>query len=133
MEIGIKGYAEVMVNSTNVASSVGSGLLDVFSTPNMIALMEKACKESVAPYLEEGQGTVGIRLEVDHLAATPIGEKVWVESELIAIDRRVLTFQVTAWSRIEKIGEGIHKRCVISNDRFLEKMQAKYGNGTVTS
>ena len=68
MEIGIKGHAEATVDKANVASSVGSGLLDVFSTPSMIALMEKACKESVASYLEEGQGTVGIRLEVDHLA-----------------------------------------------------------------
>ncbi len=126
MEIGIKGHAEVTVDKTNVASSVGSGLLDVFSTPSMIALMEKACKESVAPYLEEGQGTVGIRLEVDHLAAVPIGEKVWVDSELIAVDKRVLTFAVSAWSRKEKIGEGIHKRCIIFDDRFLEKMRVKY-------
>ena len=126
MEIGIKGYAEVMVDQSNVASSVGSGLLDVFSTPSMIALMEKACKESVAPFLEEGQGTVGIRLEVDHLAATPMGEKVWVDSKLIAVDKRVLTFSVAAWSAKEKIGEGIHKRCIISNDRFLEKLRAKY-------
>ena len=138
MEIGIKGHAEVTVDKTNVASSVGSGLLDVFSTPSMIALMEKACKESVVSYLEQGQGTVGIRLEVDHLAAVPIGlevdhlaavpigEKVWVDSELIAVDKRVLTFATTAWSRKEKIGEGIHKRCIIFDDRFLEKMRAKY-------
>ena len=126
MEIGIKGRAEATVDKANVASSVGSGLLDVFSTPSMIALMEKACKESVASYLEEGQGTVGIRLEVDHLAAVPIGEKVWVDSELIAVDKRVLTFAATAWSRKEKIGEGIHKRCIIFDDRFLEKMKAKY-------
>ena len=127
MEIGIKGHAEVTVDKTNVASSVGSGLLDVFSTPSMIALMEKACKESVAPYLEQGQGTVGaLAHAVDHLAAVPIGEKVWVDSELIAVDKRVLTFAVSAWSRKEKIGEGIHKRCIIFNDRFLEKMRAKY-------
>ena len=127
LEVGLKGYAETMVDESNVASSVGRGLLDVFSTPSMIALMEKACKESVAPFLDEGQGTVGIRLEVDHLAATPIGQKVWVDSELIAVDKRILTFAVTAWSEKEKIGEGIHKRCVILNDRFLEKMKARYG------
>ena len=127
LEVGLKGYAETMVDESNVASSVGSGLLDVFSTPSMIALMEKACKESVAPFLDEGQGTVGIRLEVDHLAATPIGQRVWVDSELIAVDKRILTFAVTAWSEKEKIGEGIHKRCVILNDRFLEKMKARYG------
>lgn len=127
LEVGLKGYAETMVDESNVASSVGSGLLDVFSTPSMIALMEKACKESVAPFLDEGQGTVGIRLEVDHLAATPIGQRVWVDSELIAVDKRILTFAVTAWSEKEKIGEGIHKRCVILNDRFLEKVKARYG------
>lgn len=127
LEVGLKGYAETMVDESNVASSVGSGLLDVFSTPSMIALMEKACKESVAPFLDEGQGTVGIRLEVDHLAATPIGQKVWVDSELIAVDKRILTFAVKARSEKEKIGEGIHKRCVILNDRFLEKMKARYG------
>ena len=127
LEVGLKGYAETMVDESNVASSVGSGLLDVFSTPGMIALMEKACKESVAPFLDEGQGTVGIRLEVDHLAATPIGQKVWVDSELIAVDKRILTFAVMARSEKEKIGEGIHKRCVILNDRFLEKMKARYG------
>ena len=126
LEAGVKNRKEELVTQDRSASAVGSGLLDVFSTPSMIALMEKACKESVAPYLEEGQGTVGIRLEVDHLAAVPIGEKVWVDSELITVDKRVLTFAVSAWSRKEKIGDGIHKRCIIFDDRFLEKMRAKY-------
>ena len=126
MEIGIKGYAETTVDQSNVASSVGSGLLEVFSTPSMIALMEKAAKDSVDPYLEEGQGSVGIRLEVDHLAATPLGQKVWAESELIEIDGRVLTFKETVYSKKEKIGQGIHKRCIISNERFLAKMKARY-------
>ena len=126
MEIGIKGYAETTVDESNVASSVGSGLLDVFSTPSMIALMEKAAKDSVDPYLEEGQGSVGIRLEVDHLAATPLGQKVWAESELIEIDGRVLTFKEIVYSEKEKIGQGIHKRCIISNERFLAKMKARY-------
>ena len=92
MEIGIKGYAETMVDQSNVASSVGSGLLEVFSTPSMIALMEKAAKDSIAPYLEEGQGSVGIRLEVDHLAATPLGQRVWAETELTEIDVLRLLF-----------------------------------------
>ena len=126
MEIGIKGYAETTVDRRNVASSVGSGLLEVFSTPSMIALMEKAAKDSIVPYLEEGQGSVGIRLEVDHLAATPIGQKVWAETELTEIDGRVLTFSVDVYSEKEKIGQGIHKRCIITNERFLAKVLAKY-------
>lgn len=126
METGIKGSWETVVDSTNIASAVGSGLLDVFSTPSMVALIEKAAASSVAPFLEEGQGTVGMRMEVDHLAPTPIGEKVRAETELIGIDRRVLTFRVSAYSEKEKIGEGIHKRCIIAVDRFLDKMNAKY-------
>ncbi len=127
LETGIRGHAETVVDRSNIASSVGSGLLDVFSTPGMIALMEKTCMESVAPCLEEGQGTVGIRIEADHLAAVPLGETVRAESELTAVDGRVLTFSVTVWSDKEKIGEAIHKRCIISSERFLEKLSAKYG------
>lgn len=126
MDLGIKGYAETTVDETNIASSVGSGLLDVFSTPAMIALIEQAAASSVEPFLEAGQGTVGVRLEVDHLAPTPLGEKVWAETELTAIDRRLLTFKVAAFSEKEKIGEGIHRRCIILSDRFLEKMNSKY-------
>ena len=104
MEIGIKGYAETMVDRSNVTSSIGSGLLEVFSTPSMIALMEKAAKDSIVPFLEEGRGSVGIRLEVDHLAATPVGQKVWAESELTEIDGRVLTFRVDVYSEKERSG-----------------------------
>lgn len=127
METGIRGYAETVVDQTNIASAVGSGLLDVYSTPSMIALMEKAAADSVAPYLEEGQGTVGMRMEADHLAPTPLGQKVRAETELIEIDRRVLTFQIEVFSEKEKIGSAVHKRCIILNDRFLQKMYAKYG------
>lgn len=126
METGIKGVMETVVDRTNVASTAGSGLLDVFSTPHMIALIEQTAKGSVEPFLEEGQGTVGMHLEVDHLAPTPIGERVWAESELIEVNGRVLTFSVNVFSRVEKIGRAIHKRCIITNDRFLTKMREKY-------
>ena len=126
MEPGIRGYAETTVDKTNVASAVGSGLLDVFSTPSMIAMIEKAAKESVQPLLEEGQGTVGMRMEADHFAPTPIGEKVWAESELTEVDGRILTFSVSVFSRVEKIGQATHRRCIIYNERFEAKMNAKY-------
>ena len=126
MEIGIKGYSEMTVEPKDSAASVGSGLLEVFSTPSMVALMEKTAQDSILPYLEQGQGSVGIRMEVDHLAATPIGQKVHAESELIAIDKRILTFKITAYSEVEKIGEAVHKRCIIFNDRFLEKINERY-------
>lgn len=126
MEIGIKGRAELTVKYENTAASVGSGLLEVLSTPDMIGLMENAAQASVLPFLEDGQGTVGIRMEVDHLAAVPIGETVWAESELTAVEGKMLTFRVAAFSRVEKLGEGVHRRCIIASDRFLAKMQEKY-------
>ena len=126
METGIKGYSEVLVSKENVASTVGSGLLDVYSTPCMIALIEKAASSSVMPFLEEGQGTVGMHLDISHLAPTPIGEKVHAETELTEISGRVLTFTVNVFSEKEKIGEGTHKRCIILVEKFLSKMNSKY-------
>lgn len=125
LSIGLKGLAETLVIEENTAAAMGSGLLPVFATPAMLALMEKAAADSVQPYLPEGQGTVGTRLEVSHLAATPIGLSVRAESELIAIDRRKLRFSVRAWAGDELIGEGEHERFIIDNARFLEKALAK--------
>ena len=126
VEVGIKGLAETEVVFENTAAAVGSGALEVFSTPSMIALMEKAALESVQPHLEEGLGTVGIRLEVSHLAATPLGMIVRAESELVEINKRMLTFKVAAYCGDKLIGEGIHKRSIVTNESFL----AKIGAGT---
>ncbi|MBR1457498.1 MAG: thioesterase family protein [Oscillospiraceae bacterium] len=122
---GIKGQAEVEVVFENTAAAVGSGALEVFGTPSMIALMEKAALQSVQPYLEEGQGTVGLHLDVAHLAATPVGMTVRAESELERVDGRMLYFKVCAYAGEEKIGEGTHQRCIVYNDRFLAKALAK--------
>ncbi len=127
MEIGIKGRVETVVNDTNTAKFVGSGSLDVFATPNMIGLMEQAAQASVAPYLEEGQGTVGTKIEITHDAATPLGMKVWAESELIEIDRRRLVFEVKAYDEAGLIGQGRHERFIIQNEKFLAKVNAKAG------
>lgn len=125
MELGIKGTAETVVVYENTAAAVGSGALEVFSTPSMIALMEKASRELVQPYLEEGQSTVGTRLEVSHVAASPIGAHIHSESTLVEIDRRMLTFEVKAYADGELIGEGRHQRCIIYAERFMEKALAK--------
>ena len=125
MEIGIKGFAETLVCAENTAAAVGSGALEVFATPSMIALMEKAAMDTVSPYLEDGQGTVGIKLDVSHLAASPIGMAVRAEAELIGIEKRTLTFKVSAYAGEELIGEGTHQRAVILNERFMEKTLAK--------
>ena len=122
---GLKGCAETLVAPGNTAADIGSGALPVFSTPHMIALMEKAAMDAIAPCLEEGQGSVGTNINVSHLAASPIGMKIRAESELTAVDRRMLSFRVRAYAGEELIGEGSHQRCLIMNDRFMEKTQAK--------
>ena len=125
LETGIQGRAETVVNDTNTAAAVGSGNLDVFATPFMIALMEEASQRSVAPYLTEGESTVGTKISVSHDAATPLGMKVRAESRLIEIDGRRLAFEVRAWDECGPVGQGSHERFIIRRQRFLEKVEAK--------
>ena len=125
IEIGIKGRLEQTVTPEMSAARVGSGLVDVFATPMMVALIEQTCYESVLPYLEEGQGTVGTLVNVSHLSATPIGKRVWCESELTEVDRRRLVFCVKAYDDCGLIGEGTHERFVIDTAKFMEKLKAK--------
>ncbi|MCD8364216.1 MAG: thioesterase family protein [Clostridiales bacterium] len=128
LQTGIKGEQQVKAVYENSAAAVGSGLLEVFSTPSMVALMEKTASSSVQSLLEEGQGTVGIELRVKHLAATPLGMTVRCESELIEVDGRRLVFSVKAYDDAELIGEGIHERFIINNEKFMGKAQAKGKN-----
>ena len=110
------------------AARVGSGLVDVFATPMMVALIEQTCLESVLPHLDEGQGTVGTLVNVSHVSATPIGMRVWCESELTEVDRRRLVFKVKAYDEAGLIGEGTHERFVIDSARFMEKLKTKGQN-----
>ncbi|MCQ2279687.1 MAG: thioesterase family protein [Bacteroidales bacterium] len=125
METGIKGIQEIIVTEELTAAHIGSGLVKVFATPMMIALMEKTCASSVEPFLEAGQGTVGTHVNVSHSAATPVGMKVHCESELVEIDRRRLTFHVTASDERGIIGEGMHERFIIDSARFQAKVDGK--------
>ena len=125
IEIGAKGRAETVVTEHNTANAVGSGLVPVFATPYMIVLMENAAVNAVTPYMAEGEGTVGTHLDVSHDAATPIGMKVWAEAELVQVDRKALTFQVTAFDEAGMIGKGTHSRFIISVDRFLSKAEQR--------
>ena len=122
---GIKGRREQTVTPEMSAARVGSGLVEVFATPMMISLIEQTCNESVLPYLDEGQGTVGTRIEVSHLAATPVGMTVRAETELTEIDRKRLCFSVRAYAGEELIGEGRHERFIVNSERFLQKAEAK--------
>lgn len=125
LETGIKGKESWVVTSERTADKVGSGGLPVFATPMMIGLIEKTCFDSVQPYLEEGKGTVGTKVNVSHLAATPVGMKVTAESELIEIDGRRLVIKVSAHDERGLIGEGTHERFIIDTARFLAKTNDK--------
>ena len=125
MNIGIKGVQSVTVTTENTAQSVGSGMLPVFATPAMAALMEKTAALSVADSLGEGEGTVGISLNIRHLAAIPVGLTVECESELIEIDRKRLVFNLKVTDGVDVIGDGTHERFIINNEKFMAKAQAK--------
>jgi predicted thioesterase len=125
IDIGLKGNSNVTVGQDQTASAWGSGLLPVYATPAMIALMESTAAKSVEPYLEEGYSTVGILINIRHLAATPAGMKVRCESELIEIDRKRLVFKVRAYDEMELIGEGTHERFIINKGKFMEKAKGK--------
>lgn len=125
LTIGTKGHLEQIVTEEVTADRIGSGLVKVFATPMMIALIEKTCNESVVPQLEAGQGTVGTLINVSHCAATPVGMKVWCDSELVEIDRRRLVFSVKAYDECGLIGEGVHERFVIDSQKFQRKAEEK--------
>ena len=122
---GLKGSCSILADESTSAKTMGSGTLDVFATPAMAALMEKTAWQSIAPYLQEGQGSVGTRLDITHDAATPLGMTVTCKSELIQVDGRRLVFEVTASDDKEIIGRGTHERFIIDNDKFLTKTAAK--------
>ena len=125
VSVGMKGRAEAVVTQDNAAVTAGSGTLPVFATPWMCALMEKASWTAVAPCLEPGESTVGTRLNITHDSATPLGLKVWAESQVTAVDGRRIEFQVTAYDERGLIGQGTHERFVVADDRFLAKAQRK--------
>lgn len=125
--VGLKSRAEVLVNGSNTANAVGSGLVPVFSTPSMIALMENAAVRAIQGRLEQGESSVGTHIDITHDAPTPVSLKVWAEAEVTAVDGRTVTFAVTAYDEKGPIGKGTHERAIIRVDKFLAKANAKLG------
>ncbi len=122
---GIQGRQETIVSKTNTAKAVGSGTLEVFATPAMITLIEETALKSVAPFLDEGCGTVGTLLNVTHDAPTPLGMKVWCETKLIEVDGRRLVFEAEAFDETGRIGKGRHERFIVQNEKFQRKANSK--------
>lgn len=125
MEAGITGTQTIVVTEDKTAKVMGSGLLPVYATPAMIALMENTASSSVQKALEEGQGTVGTLINVKHVSATPVGMEVTCETKLVEVDRKRLVFEVKAYDAAGIIGEGIHERFIIDNEKFMEKAEGK--------
>ncbi len=125
MQTGLKAEKAITVTEGDTAAALGSGLLEVFSTPSLAALMENVCMECVRPYLDDGCGTVGISLNLQHTSATPVGMKVYCSCILTEVLDRKLVFDVTARDECGEIGHAVHERFIIRNESFMNKAQAK--------
>lgn len=123
--VGLKGRADEQVSNHNTATAACSGALPVYGTPFMCALMEKAAWTSIAPHLAPGESTVGTKLNIAHLSATPVGAHVWAESEVTLVDGKRIELTVTAYDQKGLIGQGTHERFVVSDERFLAKASKK--------
>ncbi len=126
---GLMGQADVVVDEHNTALGVGSGSVPVFATPAMAALVEAAAVEAVADALGEDQTTVGVYLDLQHTAATPIGMRVRAEARLVQVEGRRLTFRVAVFDEIEQVGLGSHQRILVDTERFLNRTEAKRKRG----
>jgi predicted thioesterase len=125
LKIGLTAERTAVVSPALTAPSMGSGSLEVYATPAMIALMEAAAVAAIDPLLPPGQASVGIALEIRHLAATPAGGRVHAQAEVTRLDGRKVSFQVRAWDEHELIGEGTHTRFIVDSRRFVEKVNQK--------
>lgn len=123
--IGLTGEATITVVPEVTARHLGSGTVAVFATPEMVRLMERAAVNALAPRLAPGQQSVGVMVNVRHLAATPIGATVTARAELIGVENRRLLFKVSAHDGIDLIGEGTHERALIDLARFEARVNAK--------
>ncbi len=123
LEVGMRGESSAIVDDSRTAEAFGAGGVRVFGTPAMIGLMENAAWRLVQPELAEGETTVGTVVNIRHLAATPVGERVTATAELVEIDGRRLVFRVTAMDEHQLIGEGTHERARVHLDRFLARLQ----------
>ena len=125
VEIGMKGEVQSFVEKEDTAAEVGSGSLLVYATPCMVAMMEGAACEAIAQGLSENETTVGIELNIQHLAATPVGMEVRAEAIVTAVEGKIITYSIKAFDEAGEIGNATHKRALVNTQRFLDKTYAK--------
>lgn len=122
---GLQGKVERIVEEKDTALSFGSGGVTVFATPMMVGMMENASLKAVDKFLPEGYTTVGTHLDVSHMAATPVGMKVRAQSKLVKIEGKALTFRVEVYDKVEKVGEGTHRRFIVPLEKFISRCNSK--------
>lgn len=123
IQVGLRGEAIVVVTEANTAKTMKSGALPVFATPAMCALMEEAAVTAVANTLSEGDGTVGISLNITHDKPSPVGATICAEAEVIAVEGRKISYRIAAYEGEACIGQGTHERFVINNEKFMSKLK----------
>lgn len=123
LELGMTFESKMIVKKEHTASAYGSGSINVFATPAMIGLIENAALKCVDEALGQDYSTVGIHLDVKHVAATPMGMEAKAVAELIEVDRKKLKFKVTAFDEEKKIGEGFHSRYIINKEDFMAQFK----------
>jgi len=123
--LGMCGEVSTTVEREDTAQIVGSGSLLVYATPCMVALMEGAACEAIASALPEGKTSVGIELNIKHVSATPVGHDVKATAEVTEADGKIITFKVSAFDEAGLIGEGTHKRAIVTTQKFLDKTYEK--------
>lgn len=123
--IGTTYKQEWTVTEDMLAKNMKSGAVSVFATPMMIALMESAASDCLQQFLDEGVISVGASISTSHIAATPLGMKVWAIAEITGVEGRRVDFKVTAYDEVEKIGEGVHSRVFLDKQRFEQKALGK--------
>ena len=125
LQPGIKAEKSLTVTDANTAKTMGSGTLDVFATPAMVALIEQTAYTSIESELEPGWGSVGTSLNIQHLSATPVGMTVTATTELVEVDRRRLVFHAEVFDEKGLVGKGTHERFLVENEKFQAKADAK--------
>ncbi len=124
---GLSAERDMVVGPENTARHLGSGGVDVLATPELVRLMERAAVAAVDPLLPPGAATVGARIEVEHLAPTPVGMRVSAHAHLVAVEGRRLTFAIEARDAQEVVGRARHERVIIDLGRFRQRLAAKQG------
>jgi len=122
---GLTGQISLVVGEEHTAKHLGSGAVQVLATPQMILLMEQAGVAAIDHLLPEGYRTVGVHLDVRHLAPTPVGFEVRTTAELVEVDGKRLTFRVQVHDGVEVVGEGIHHRVIINVQQFGQRVAQK--------